>query len=218
LFELTVAVVGANQKFLEANHVPHRFSYSISPSHAIYYPGADTMIIKLIFTPGSGKILGAQIVGGGGVDKRIDVIATAIRGGMSVFDLEELELAYAPPYSSAKDPINVAGFVAGNILKGDVETFDWSVPPAIDPENDVVVDLRHQAEIDANGPIKDAVHIPLDQLRGRLSGLDQSKNYILSCAVGLRGYIGYRIMVQKGFRVKSIGGGYQVMKLVSRAD
>jgi rhodanese-related sulfurtransferase len=167
------------------------------------------MAIKLIFSPSSGKILGAQIVGMEGVDKRIDVLATAIHGAMTVYDLEELELAYAPPYSSAKDPINIAGFVAANILKGDAQTVNWSELSALSKDKDVLVDLRNQDELDAAGAIEGSVHIALPALRERLPELDKEKNYIPYCAVGLRSYIGHRILAQNGFRSRSLAGGYR---------
>ena len=212
LFDMTVASTGVNEKNLSISYIPHQSSYTFSNSHASYYPGANEMAIKLIFTPGIGKILGAQIVGQDGVDKRIDVLATAIRGSMTVYDLEDLELAYAPPYSSAKDPVNVAGFVSSNILKGDLNPYYWQGPEQIDGDTDVIIDLRNPIELKMSGKIDGALNIPLDDLRDRLPKLDRSKNYILTCAVGLRGYIGYRIMAQHGFNVKTACGGYSAFK------
>jgi NADPH-dependent 2,4-dienoyl-CoA reductase/sulfur reductase-like enzyme/rhodanese-related sulfurtransferase len=209
VFDLTVASTGANEKTLKANNIPYRVSYTHSGSHASYYPGAGMMAIKLIFSPGTGKILGAQIVGEDGVDKRIDVLATAIRGSMTVYDLEELELAYAPPYGSAKDPVNIAGFVAANMLKGDVETVNWDEFRGIDRDQYVVIDLRNQIELEESGMMEGALHIPLHKLRNELPKLDKEKIYILFCAVGLRGYLGYRIMVQNGFRCLNLSGGYK---------
>lgn len=209
VFDMTVACTGANEKILKQHHIPYLTSYTHSESHASYYPGAAMMAIKLIFSPSSGKILGSQIVGADGVDKRIDVLATAIRGGLTVYDLEELELAYAPPYGSAKDPVNIAGFVASNILKGDVENTYWNDLADFDPSCDILIDLRNREELDESGKIEDALHIPLDKLRATIPDLDKSKNYIVYCAIGLRGYIGYRILVQNGFRVKNLSGGYK---------
>jgi rhodanese-related sulfurtransferase len=154
-------------------------------------------------------MLGAQIVGKEGVDKRIDVLATAIRGGMTVYDLEELELAYAPPYSSAKDPVNIAGFVASNMLKGDVETIYWHELAGLDREENLFIDLRNKDELDTAGVIKDALHIPLNELRKRLPELDRDKNYVPFCAVGQRAYIGHRILVQNGFKSRNLSGGYR---------
>ena len=208
VFDLTVASTGANEKTLKSQRIPYEVSFTHSGSHASYYPGAETMAIKLIFTPEQGKILGAQIVGKGGVDKRIDVIATALRGAMTVYDLEELELAYAPPYSSAKDPVNVAGFVAANILKGDMDHIQWGELPDLDEEANILIDLRNKKELETSGVIEGAWHIPLDKLRSRLSELDREKHYIPFCAAGLRAYLGHRILVQNGLQSKNLSGGY----------
>lgn len=167
------------------------------------------MAIKLLFSPANGRILGAQIVGQEGVDKRIDVLATAIHGDMTVFDLEELELAYAPPYSSAKDPLNIAGFVAANVIKGDVEIAHWRDFPELKKEEAVLIDLRSSKEIEAAGKIPDALHIPLDRLRGSLDKLDTEKQYVPYCAVGMRGYLAHRILAQNGFRSRNLSGGYR---------
>jgi NADPH-dependent 2,4-dienoyl-CoA reductase/sulfur reductase-like enzyme/rhodanese-related sulfurtransferase len=209
VFDLTVAATGATEKALKQHKIPHLISYTHSGSHASYYPGATVMAIKLLFSPGSGKILGGQIVGMDGVDKRIDILATAIRGDMTVYDLEELELAYAPPYSSAKDPINVAGFVAANLLKGDLDTINWFDVGTLDREKDVLLDLRNKDELEVSGAIEGALHIPLNQLRAELPRLDKEKNYIPLCAVGMRSYLGHRILVQNGFTSRSLSGGYK---------
>jgi NADPH-dependent 2,4-dienoyl-CoA reductase/sulfur reductase-like enzyme/rhodanese-related sulfurtransferase len=209
VFDLTVASTGASEKVLKQNNIPYLVSYTHSGSHASYYPGAMMMAIKLAFSPSNGKILGAQIVGMKGVDKRIDILATAIRGAMTVYELEELELAYAPPYSSAKDPINIAGFVAANILKGDVENINWDELSDLDREKDILIDLRNQDELDTAGVIEEAFHIPLNELREKLPELDREKNYIPFCAVGLRGYLGHRVLVQNGFHSKNLSGGYK---------
>ena len=209
MFDMTVASTGASERFLIDHDIPYLVSYTHSGSHASYYPGAEMMAIKLFFSPSSGKVLGAQIIGKEGVDKRIDVIATAIHGSMTVYDLEELELAYAPPYSSAKDPVNIAGFVAANILKGDVKNVNWNEMIDMDPENDILVDLRNADELKEAGKINGALHIPLPELRNRLTELDPGKQYILFCAIGLRGYVGYRLLAQKGFTAKNLSGGYK---------
>ena len=209
VFDLTVAATGATEKVLKQHKIPHLVTYTHSGSHASYYPGATIMTLKLLFSPGSGKILGGQIIGMDGVDKRIDVLATAIRGGMTVYDLEELELAYAPPYSSAKDPVNVAGFVAANILKGDLDTINWIDMGTLDREKDVLLDLRNKDELEVSGAIEGALHIPLTELREKLPELDKEKNYVPFCAVGMRSYIGHRILVQNGFASRSLSGGYR---------
>jgi NADPH-dependent 2,4-dienoyl-CoA reductase/sulfur reductase-like enzyme/rhodanese-related sulfurtransferase len=209
VFGLTVAGTGANEKNLKEHNLPYEVSYTHSGSHASYFPGATTMAIKLIFSPGTGRILGAQIVGEAGVDKRIDVLATAIQANMTVFDLEELELAYAPPYSSAKDPINMAGFVAANILRGDVEVVQWLDREELEGENTVLIDLRSTKEIEAAGKIPGSVHIPMNKLRASLEELDRDKEYVAYCAVGMRGYLGYRILSQHGFKSKNLSGGFR---------
>jgi NADPH-dependent 2,4-dienoyl-CoA reductase/sulfur reductase-like enzyme/rhodanese-related sulfurtransferase len=209
VFDLTVAATGATEKALEQQKIPYLVSYTHSGSHASYYPGATIMTIKLLFSPSSGKILGGQIVGMDGVDKRIDILATAIRGSMTVYDLEELELAYAPPYSSAKDPINVAGFVAANLLKGDLDTIKWIDVGTLDRKKDVLLDLRNNDELEISGAIEGALHIPLNHLRSELPRLDKKKNYIAFCAVGMRSYVGHRILVQNGFNSKSLSGGFK---------
>jgi len=209
IFEQTVASTGANEKMLRCYDIPHVASYSHSGSHASYYPGAQMMAVKLLISPSTGKILGAQIVGGEGVDKRIDVLATAIHGSMTVFQLEELELAYAPPFSSAKDPVNIAGFVGANLLKGDARKINWNEFSALDPEKDVLIDLRNKDELEETGEIEGALHIPLNELRDNLHKLDKSKRYIPFCAVGLRGYVAYRILAQQGFDALNLSGGYK---------
>jgi len=209
VFDLTVACTGLNEKSLEREGIPYLRSYTHSGSHAGYYPGAERLTIKLLFSPGDGKILGAQIIGKEGVDKRIDVIATAIHAAMAVHDLQALELAYAPPFSSAKDPVNIAGFVASNQLKGDVENVFWH---DLDTEENVLVDVRSSEEIEEDGAIEGSMHIPVDELRGRLKNLDRAKTYVLFCAIGLRGYIAYRILVQNGFKAKNFSGGYEIYR------
>lgn len=207
VFEQTIAGTGLSEKRLKQNGIDYLVSYTHSGSHAGYYPGAEMMAIKLMFSPATGLILGAQIVGKDGVDKRIDVIATAIYGRMTVFDLEHLELAYAPPYGSAKDPVNIAGFVGANLLKNDVANIHWNELPERDPENEILLDLRTEDEIKTSGSIDGAVHIPIDSLRDRLHELDPEKTYIPYCAIGMRGYLGYRILKQKGFTAKNLSGG-----------
>ncbi len=209
VFDLAVAGTGSNEKTLVKHGIPFMISYTHSGSHASYYPGSTPMAIKLIFCPNTGKILGAQIVGADGVDKRIDVLATAIHGGMTVMDLEELELAYAPPYSSAKDPINMAGFVASNILKGDMAIAQWHEYVALRQGGAEFLDLRSTKEIETAGAIPNSMHIPIDELRAALPGLDKDKQYIPYCAVGMRGYLAHRILVQNGFKSRNLSGGYR---------
>ncbi len=212
IFDLNAASTGMGEKRLVDGNIPYLASWTHSASHAGYYPGAEMMAVKLLFSPGDGKVLGAQIVGAKGVDKRIDVIATAIRGGMSVYDLEELELAYAPPFSSAKDPVNIAGFVAANILKGDMKMVDYRKALSCDRSMVNILDVRTDEEITESGTVDGAILIPVDDLRSRLDELDKEKTIYILCAVGLRAYLAYRILAQRGFDVFVISGGYAIVK------
>ena len=209
VFDMTVAATGNNERLLKRFNIPYEKSFTHSTSHAGYYPEALSLSIKLIFSPDNGKILGTQIVGYDGVDKRIDVIATAIRAGMTVYDLEKLELAYAPPYSSAKDPVNMAGYVASNILKGDSVIIHWHDIEKLNREKTVLIDVRTPEEFSL-GTIEGAKNIPVDELRNRLSEIPQDREIIIFCQVGLRGYIACRILRQKGYKkVKNLSGGYK---------
>ncbi|MCF2140239.1 MAG: DsrE/DsrF/DrsH-like family protein [Candidatus Lokiarchaeota archaeon] len=213
IFDLTIATTGNNEKTLRRFNIPYRKSYTQNSSHAGYYPNAIPMAIKLLFSPENGKILGCQIVGYEGVDKRIDVLATALRMGLTVFDLEELELAYAPPYSSAKDPVNIAGFVASNILKGDMDVFYPEDMNSIDFKKVILLDIRTNEEVKL-GAIPESLHIPLDELRDRMNELDKNKEIWVYCQAGQRGYYASRILVQNGFQVKNLSGGYKAYKIV----
>jgi len=210
VFDLTVASTGNSEKFLKRIGRPHLVSYTHSFHHANYYPGAKSMAIKLVFAPGDGRLLGAQIVGAEGVDKRIDVLATAVRAGMSVFGLEELELAYAPQYGSTKDPVNIAGFVASNVLKGDVEAMKWEDALELGPGH-VLLDVRTEEEVEDEGMIAGALHVGLHDLRDKLDGLDRDKTYVACCTVGLRAYFAYRILVQRGFKASILAGGLKTL-------
>jgi NADPH-dependent 2,4-dienoyl-CoA reductase/sulfur reductase-like enzyme/peroxiredoxin family protein/rhodanese-related sulfurtransferase/TusA-related sulfurtransferase len=209
VFDITGAATGNNEKALKRLNIPYLKSYTHSPSHAGYYPGSFMLTIKLLFSPTDGKILGAQITGREGVDKRIDVLATAVRHGLTVYDLEELELAYAPPYSSAKDPVNMAGFTAANILKGDMKVIHLEEWEKLSKQNYFLLDVRTKEEFD-NGHLEGAVNIPVDDLRARINDLPKDKEIIIYCKIGLRGYIAYRILHQKGFKVKNLSGGYDI--------
>ena len=209
LFEMTVACTGEKEESLIAAGIPYHKTYTVSSSHAGYYPGGTQMVIKLIYTD-EGKILGAQIVGGDGVDKRIDDLAIAIRFGLTVYDLEEFELAYAPPFSSAKDPVNMAGFVAENVLKGLWKPF-FPQDVANIPEGAYKLDVRNPEELAENGEIPGFVNIPLNQLRGRISEVELDKPVYITCAAGLRGYVASRMLEQHGAKeVYNLSGGYTV--------
>ena len=207
LFNRTAAVTGLNEKNARRFDIAYKKSYTHSNNHASYYPGAFPMSIKLLFAPDNGRILGAQIVGSDGVDKRIDVFATAIRRGLTVSDLTELELSYAPPYGSAKDPVNIAGFVAENILTGRMPVFYSEDIAVRDTTTTTLLDVRTQFE-HKNGSIPDSVCIPVDQLRKHLDELDRSGEILIFCQVGLRGYIATSILKQHGFNVRNLSGGY----------
>lgn len=207
VFDLTVASTGLNSNQLKELGLPFRNALIHVSNHAGYYPGASPLAIKLLFSP-EGKLYGAQIVGLEGVDKRIDVIATAIRGGMSVYDLEKLELAYAPPYGSSRDPINIVGFLAGNMLRGDLKTMDWDQVDTLDRKEYTILDVRNPEEL-AIGMIEGNVNIPLPELRARIKELPRSKKVLVYCQVGQRGYFAARILTQNGFDAYNLNGGYK---------
>ena len=213
VFDKTAAMTGASEKVLRRSNRPFRKVYIHPTHHAGYFPGAEAMTLKLLFDPTTGRILGAQAVGGAGVDKRIDVLAVAIQAGLTVFDLEEMELAYAPQYGSAKDPINMLGFVAGGLLRGDhpqvdVETI-LATPIADRP---FLLDVRTAQEF-ASGHIPGAVNISVDDLRSRLEELPRDRKLAAYCQVGQRGYLATRILLQGGFSAANVGGGYKTYKL-----
>ena len=206
VFDLTAASTGLNEKQLKQLNIVYQKVYIHPSSHASYYPDATQLSMKLLFAP-SGKLLGAQAVGLEGVDKRIDVLATALRLGATVYDLEELELCYAPPYSSAKDPVNMLGFVAANILRGDTKVFHYDEADLLDLDKATLLDVRTPEEYRL-GTIREAVNIPVDELRQRINELPKDKPVYLFCKVGLRGYIASRILTQHGFDVSNLSGGY----------
>lgn len=214
-FDMTVAVSGSNERILKDSGINYEKSYTFSASNASYYPGATFMTIKLLFEKNGGKLLGAQITGFKGVDKRIDVLATAIKAGMSVQDLTNLELSYAPPFGSAKDPVNMAGYVASNILSGDMKIFHWHDVASLDISNITLLDVRTRDEFE-NGTIKGAINIPVDELRERLAEMNPKKPIYIFCQIGLRGYIAYRILVQNGFnQVYNLSGGYRFYSMAT---
>ena len=210
VFDLTVASTGINEKTAKRLNLDYDKSYSYSANHAGYYPGAVNMSIKLIFDKGTGRILGAQAVGYDGTDKRVDVLATAIRAKMTAYDLTKLELCYAPPYGSAKDPVNMAGFAIENLLQGLVRNFHWHDVAGLPRDGSVqLLDTRTPMEYE-NGHIEGFKNIPLDALRGRLDELDKTKPVYVTCQVGLRGYVATRILMQNGFDAYNLSGGYRL--------
>lgn len=214
VFDLTVAAAGANAKLLKREGIAYQSSYTHSASHAGYYPGAVPMSIKILFSPDNGQLLGAQVVGFDGVDKRIEMLAQVIQRKGTVYDLTELEQAYAPPYSSAKDPVNMAGYVAANILTKKVETIHWRDIASLGSDVQLI-DVRTADECGLR-TIPGAINIPLDELRSRLSEISHDKPIVVTCAVGLRGYLAYRILVQNGFKdVKNLSGGFKTWSIAT---
>ncbi|MHC5001037.1 MAG: FAD-dependent oxidoreductase [Planctomycetota bacterium] len=212
VFNLAVGTTGMNEKNLKRAGLAYEKVYVHPASHASYYPGAVPISLKLLFDPEDGKIFGAQAVGADGMDKRIDVIAVAIRAGLTVQDLKDLELTYAPPYGSAKDPVNYAGFVASNVISGDMPI--CHAQDALAPaDNQLLLDVRTAAEVQA-GTIAGAVNIPVDDLRNRLNELPKDKELLAFCQVGLRGYLATRILLQNGFNCRNLSGGYKTFSAV----
>ncbi|OJV21524.1 MAG: CoA-disulfide reductase [Bacteroidetes bacterium 41-46] len=215
VFDLTVASAGLSGKALERDGIPHIDSFTHSASHAGYYPNALPLSIKIAFSPGDGRLLGAQVVGFEGVDKRIEMFASVIKSGGTIYDLMELEHAYAPPFSSAKDPVNMSGFVADNILKGRVKIASWREIERLNSETDILIDVR-TAEENKVATIPGSVNIPLDELRFRLDEIPDNKRIIVYCAVGMRGYLASRILMQNGFEnVFNLSGGYKTYSVAT---
>lgn len=213
VFGLTVASTGAAEKTLQRDGVDYRKVYVLPGNHVGYFPGAEQMIFKLLFTPDTGRILGAQIVGGAGVDKRVDVIATAIQAGLTVYDLEETELAYAPQYGAAKDPVNLVGFVASNILRGDADVIYAEDMPEDLLGEFTLVDVRDAAEF-RTGHLAGAVLIPLTELRDRWREIPTNKPVVAYCASGQRSYYATRILRQLGLPSRNLAGGLRVYRCV----
>ena len=209
---MTAGSTGMATKHLLTAGIPHIVSTTHSGSHAGYYPDARQMSIQIAFDPESGILLGAQVAGYEGADKRLDVLAMAVKNKMTVYDLAEFEHAYAPPYSSAKDPVNMAGFVAENLLTGRLKVIPWS-EIGTRANGTKLIDVRTPKEF-SNGSIPDAINIPVDDLRERLNELKKNEPIIIYCQIGLRGYLAQRILLQRGFtNVKNMSGGYALWKV-----
>ena len=214
LFDMTVAATGLNEAAARATGIAFDKTVTFSASHATYYPGATNMTVKTLFSPETGRLLGAQIVGFEGVDKRIDVLAAAVRMGMTGEALTELELSYAPPYSSAKDPVNMAGYVIENVRSGLVRQYHWHDVEALPRDGSVILlDTRTPAEY-GRGHIEGAVNLPLDELRERLPELERGKPIYVNCHSGLRSYLACRILMQNGFECYNLSGGYRFYQIV----
>ena len=213
-FDLTVAVTGEKEETLKVCGQSYQKVITTSASQAGYYPGGEMMTVKTLFVPETGRILGCQIVGGKGVDKRIDDMANAVRFGMTCFDLQEMELAYAPPFSSAKDPVNMAGYVIGNVVEGLMKPFYIENLDQI-PDTAIRLDVRTPEEC-AGGMIPGFINIPLDSLRERLDELDAEREVYITCQIGLRGYLAQRILEQHGFRTRNLVGGYRLYDMMQK--
>ncbi|MFV0417909.1 MAG: FAD-dependent oxidoreductase [Dysgonomonas sp.] len=214
VFDLTVAATGASSKLLNRENIAHVESYTHGSSHAGYYPNALPLSIKINFSRENGKLLGAQVIGFDGVDKRIDLFAQVIKEGGTIYDLQEIEQAYAPPYSSAKDLVNIAGFVADNILKEKVKIVQWNELNNFNKDDIFLIDARTKEENEF-GNIKGSVNIPVDEIRRRLAEVPKDKKIIIYCAVGLRGYVASRILMQHGYdNVYNLSGGYKTYSCV----
>lgn len=216
IFDLTVAATGNNEKVLKSKNIDYKVIHIHPGSHAGYYPGAFPISLKLIFSPNEGKILGAQAIGIDGVEKRIDILATAIKGGLTVFDLQDVEICYAPPYSSAKDPVNMAGYCASNILEGLVDNIQWNEVDGLIANGEYILDVREELETHM-GIIESSINIPLGQIRNRINEIPKDKMIYIYCQVGLRGYIACRILNQLGFNTRNIDGGYKTYSVVKNS-
>ncbi|WP_434339901.1 FAD-dependent oxidoreductase [Motilimonas cestriensis] len=206
IFDIAVASTGKNEKQLKRDGIEYEKVYVHTASHASYYPGAEIVSFKMLFDPNTGKILGAQAVGKDGIDKRIDVMAVAQRAGMTVEQLQHLELTYAPPYGSAKDVINQAAFVASNLMKGDAKAIHYHEISHLTDEQ-ILLDVRNPGELEAMGSLAGAINIPVDQLRQRINELPKDKEIIIYCQVGLRGNVAYRQLVNNGYKARNLLGG-----------
>ncbi|MFO1459744.1 MAG: FAD-dependent oxidoreductase [Verrucomicrobiota bacterium] len=215
VFDLTAGCTGANEKTLRAAGIPHQALHLHPGSHAGYYPGAEPIALKILFAPDTGRLLGAQAVGRDGVDKRLDVLATALQAGMTVDGLAGLELAYAPPFGSAKDPVNLVGMAAQNVRNGEVLTAQWSEVPQYAPPDAMILDVRRREERD-KGFIPGSVSIPLDELRSRLGELPKEREILVSCQTGQRAYFACRLLSQHGFRVRNLSGAWRTWDAATR--
>lgn len=212
-FGMTAASTGLSERTAKENELSFEVVHVSGKDHASYYPEATDILLKLIFHPETGEIYGAQGVGAKGVDKRIDILATAIKGHLTIFDLPELELTYAPPFGSAKDPVNMLGYAAMNIAEGLSETVQWQELPTELAKGKILLDVRTAEELE-KGKFKEARHIPLNELRDRLNELDSQQEYIVSCHSGLRSYLAERIMKQSGYHVKNLDGAFSLYQTV----
>lgn len=214
VFDMAIGSTGLNEKTLKRLNMTYEKIYVHTASHASYYPGAHPVTLKLLFDPMDGQILGAQAAGLDGIDKRIDVLAVAQRARMTVQQLADLELTYAPPFGSARDVVNQAGMVASNVMNGD-EAICHTEELLLGASDQVVLDVRNPPELEASGSFPNALNIPLDELRDRLYTLPVDKEILVACQVGLRGHVAYRMLVQNGFQARNLTGGYKTYQMVT---
>lgn len=213
VFDLAAAATGLSERVVKQLGLDYQVVHVSGKDHAGYYPGASDLTLKLVFEPKSGKIYGAQGVGANGVDKRIDILATAIKGGLTIFDLPELEFTYAPPFGSAKDPVNMLGYAAINLSEDISDSIQWYQLKQAQQNGSQLLDVRNPEEL-ANGRFPESVNIPLNQLRERIAELDPTQDYIVSCHSGLRSYVAERQLKQNGFKVKNLDGAFALYKTV----
>lgn len=217
VFDLTVAATGNNEKTLKEYGIPYQAIHIHPASHAGYYPGAIQVSFKMLFDPKTGKVLGAQGVGKDGIDKRIDLIANSIKAGFTVYDLQDTEVCYAPPYNSAKDPVNMMGYCGANLMEGIVENIQWYEIDDLVKNEEYILDVREEYEV-ANGSISNVVNIPLGQLRSRLNEIPKDRKIYVCCQVGLRGYIACTILNQHGYNTSNIDGGFKTYSTIKNAE
>ncbi|SFC50116.1 NADPH-dependent 2,4-dienoyl-CoA reductase, sulfur reductase [Alkalibacterium subtropicum] len=213
-FGLTAASAGLSERMVKMAGLDVASVHTLSKDHAGYYPGATDITLKLVFNPNDGTIYGAQGVGVKGVDKRIDILSTAIKAGLTVYDLPELEFTYAPPFGSAKDPVNMIGYAALNIMEGMSDSVQWHELKDELENGAVLLDVRGESELEASGRFPDSINIPLNDLRDRIDELDKDQTYVVSCRSGQRSYIGERLLKQLGFKAKNLDGAFALYQTV----
>lgn len=211
-FDMVAACTGANEKTLQKLKIPYEAVHLHPASHANYYPGSKRIAMKILFDPSNGRLLGAQVVGEDGVDKRIDVLATALKSGLTIHDLEDLELAYAPPFGAAKDPVNLAGMVAQHVIQKEIKNTQWHEVATLNSQNSILLDVRDDDERE-EGYIPESCHIPLPELRQRLAELPKDREIIVYCQTGQRSYFACRLLMLNGFKARNLTGAYRTWKI-----
>lgn len=218
VFDISAASVGLNERQLQGANLDYKAVHVTANDHAGYFPGASSIYMKLLFNPTDGTIYGAQGVGQKGVDKRIDILATAIKGNLKVDDLMELEFTYAPPFGSAKDPVNMLGYAATNIMEGFSNNIQWNELEEMRKEGAFLLDVRDAREVENDGFIDGFVNIPINDLRGRIDELPKDKTIVVSCASGQRSYMAERMLKQKGFQAVNLDGAFNIYSVVKKEE